>query len=94
MKALYIIILFLASCTSPDTIIPICSNITYTIDDRVDEYKVTFVIDSDEPSITMTRENGTAMTIQNHYFGCVSIRAHEGEVVRFGECEVVIKKEL
>ena len=79
------------SCTEPD-IIPICPNVTYTVTDLGEEYKVRFVIDSTEPYIIMTRESGRVDTIQPHYFGCVIIRAVEGETVRFGSCQVEINK--
>ena len=94
MKPICILIIFLASCTSPEPI-PICSNITYTIDDRGNEYKVHFVIDSNSDKIMYRREDGRESTVVSHYFGCLSMRAVEGEVIVFVdkgmECEVKIE---
>ncbi len=92
MKLLQLIpIIFALSCTEPIPT-PICQNITYTVQDMGGEYRVRLEIDSPEPYIIMTRESGRVDTIQAHYFGCVNIRSYQGEVIRFGACQVEINK--
>ena len=89
-----IVAFVLTSCSTTEDSLPECT--MATIKPKGDKWCVTIM--SDSPSIKMCRDLGTrieCLTIVEHYYQCISIEAHIGEIITFedngAECSVTVR---
>ena len=74
------------SCTISEPITPPCPNIEIV---SIEGERVRFKIISNEPETVLYWSDGHTLTVQSHYYGCVTIRIPKGETVTVNkECTI------